>query len=122
MHLVSVVEGELEEDLDQLHAYLASMNMGTLVGAPKIEAARLLRKYEADKRGIYGGAAGFISSSGEMESCIIIRSAIVQNGTARIRAGAGIVYDSDPASEAAETRSKAGAVLKAVRVAKGGVK
>lgn len=122
MHLVSVIEGELEDELDQLHAYLASMNMGTLVGAPKIEAARLLRNYEADKRGVYGGAAGFISSSGEMESCIVIRSAIVQDGVARIRAGAGIVYDSDPAAEAAETRSKAGAVLKAVRIAKGGKK
>jgi anthranilate synthase component 1 len=122
MHLVSVIEGEIEDDLDQLHAYLASMNMGTLVGAPKIEAARLLRKYEADKRGVYGGAAGFISSSGEMETCIIIRSAVVQNGVARIRAGAGIVYDSDPPSEAAETRSKASAVLKAIRAARGGAK
>jgi anthranilate synthase component 1 len=122
MHLVSVVEGELEEELDQLHAYLASMNMGTLVGAPKIEAAKLLRKYEADKRGVYGGAAGFISSSGEMETCIIIRSAIVKDGVARIRAGAGIVYDSDPVAEAAETKSKAGAVIRAIRIANGGVK
>ncbi len=121
MHLVSVIEGELEEELDQLHAYLASMNMGTLVGAPKIEAARLLRKYEADRRGVYGGAAGFVSSSGEMETCIIIRSAIVRDGIARIRAGAGIVYDSDPVAEAAETKSKAGAVIRAIRIANGGV-
>ena len=122
MHLVSVIEGELEEDLDQLHAYLASMNMGTLVGAPKIEAARLLRKYEADKRGAYGGAVGFISSAGEMETAIVIRSAVVQDGVARIRAGAGIVYDSNPTAEAQETRSKAGAVLRAVRLSKGGAK
>jgi anthranilate synthase component 1 len=120
MHLVSVIEGELEEELDALHAYLASMNMGTLVGAPKIEAAKLLRKYEADKRGIYGGAVGFITSDGEMETAIVIRSALVKDGVARIRAGAGIVYDSDPMSEAVETSNKAGAVLKAIRLAKGG--
>jgi anthranilate synthase component I len=122
MHLVSVIEGELEDELDALHAYLASMNMGTLVGAPKIEAAKLLRKYEADKRGPYGGAVGFVTSKGEMETAIIIRSAFVQDGVARIRAGAGIVYDSDPISEANETRAKAGAVLKAIRVARGGAR
>ena len=120
MHLVSVIEGELEADLDALHAYLASMNMGTLVGAPKIEAAKLLRKNEADKRGPYGGAVGFMTSEGDMETAIIIRSAIVRNGMAHIRAGAGIVYDSDPVSEAIETSNKAGAVLKAIRLAKGG--
>ncbi len=120
MHLVSVIEGELEESLDALHAYLASMNMGTLVGAPKIEAAKLLRKYEADKRGPYGGAVGFMTSDGAMETAIIIRSAIVRDGTAHVRAGAGIVYDSDPMSEAVETSNKAGAVLKAIRLAKGG--
>jgi anthranilate synthase component 1 len=120
MHLVSVIEGALEEDLDALHAYLASMNMGTLVGAPKIEAAKLLRRYEADKRGAYGGAVGFITSDGDMETAIIIRSAVVRDGTAHIRAGAGIVYDSDPMSEAVETSNKAGAVLRAIRLAKGG--
>ena len=88
----------------------------------QIEAARLLRKYEADKRGAYGGAVGFISSAGEMETAIVIRSAVVQGGIARIRAGAGIVYDSNPTAEAQETRSKAGAVLRAVRLSKGGAK
>ncbi len=119
MHLVSVVEGELREDLDALHAYVASMNMGTLVGAPKIEAARLLRKHEADRRGAYGGAVAYLTSTGELDSAIIIRSALVYDGVAHVRAGAGVVYDSDPASEAEETRNKAGAVLQAIQRAKG---
>ncbi len=120
MHLVSVIEGQLEAELDAMHAYLASMNMGTLVGAPKIEAACLLRKYEADKRGTYGGAVGFLTSQGELETAIIIRSAVVKDGVARVRAGAGVVYDSDPIAEAVETSNKAGAVLKAIELAKEG--
>ncbi|MCP4677163.1 MAG: anthranilate synthase component 1 [Deltaproteobacteria bacterium] len=117
MHLVSVVEGELREDLDALHAYAASANMGTLVGAPKIEAARLLRRYEADRRGPYGGAVGYLTSEGELDTAIVIRSALVRDGVAYIRAGAGVVFDSDPAAEADETRNKANAVLEAIRIA-----
>ncbi|MDJ0766032.1 MAG: anthranilate synthase component 1 [Myxococcota bacterium] len=114
MHLVSVVEGTLKEDLDAMHAYVASMNMGTLVGAPKIEAARLLRKYEVDKRGPYGGAVGYFNDKGELDMAIVIRAALVVDGTAYVRAGAGVVYDSDPKAEATETRNKAKAVLKAI--------
>ncbi len=117
MHLVSVVEGELREDIDALHAYSASANMGTLVGAPKIEAARLLRRYEVDRRGPYGGAVGYLTSEGELDSAIVIRSALVRDGVAYVRAGAGVVFDSDPAAEADETRNKANAVLEAIRVA-----
>ncbi len=117
IHLVSVVEGELRGDLDALHAYLASMNMGTLVGAPKVEAAKLLRQYELDKRGPYGGAVGYLTSEGEMDTAIIIRSALVKDGVAHIRAGAGIVYDSDPMAEAEETRNKANAVIRAIQIA-----
>ena len=95
------------------------MNMGTLVGAPKIEAARLLRQYEADRRGTYGGAVGYISSDGEMDTAIVIRSALVENDIARVRAGAGVVFDSEPMEEAKETRNKANAVLKAMRLASG---
>lgn len=120
MHLVSLVEGELRPQLDSLHAYLATMTMGTLTGAPKVEAAKLLRKYEADKRGAYGGAVGYLSSSGEMDTAIVIRSAVVKGGTAYIRAGAGIVYDSDPLLEAEETRNKANAVIQAIAAADGG--
>lgn len=114
MHLVSEVEGQLADGLDALHAYAASLNMGTLVGAPKIRAAELLREHELSKRGPYGGAVGYLTHGGEMDTAIVIRSALVREGLAHVRAGAGVVLDSDPAAEAAETRRKAQAVLEAV--------
>lgn len=114
MHLVSEVTGELDPGLDALHAYAASLNMGTLVGAPKIRAAQLLREHEPSKRGPYGGAVGYLTHSGEMDTAIVIRSALVRNGIAHVRAGAGVVLDSDPAREADETRRKAMAVVQAV--------
>jgi anthranilate synthase component 1 len=114
MHLVSEVQGELADGLDALHAYAASLNMGTLVGAPKIRAAELLREREADKRGPYGGAVGYLTHDGEMDTAIVIRSALVREGRALVRAGAGVVLDSDPAAEAAETRRKAAAVIEAI--------
>lgn len=114
MHLVSEVQGELAPGLDALHAYAAAMNMGTLVGAPKIRAAEILREVESSRRGAYGGAAGYLTQGGEMDTAIVIRAAVVRGGVARVRAGAGIVYDSDPASEAMETRRKAEAVLRAI--------
>ncbi len=119
MHLRSLVSGVLRPDLDALHAYVATMNMGTLVGAPKIEAARLLRRYERTRRGPYGGAVGYLDAGGELDSCIVIRSAAVVDGIAYVRAGCGVVYDSDPAGEADETRRKADAVLLALRLAQG---
>ena len=114
MHLVSEVEGVLAEGQDALHAYGAAMNMGTLVGAPKIRAAQILREVESTRRGAYGGAVGYLNHDGGMDTAIVIRSAVVQDGVARVRAGAGIVYDSDPALEALETRRKAEAVLRAI--------
>lgn len=114
MHLVSEVEGVLAEGQDALHAYAAAMNMGTLVGAPKIRAAQILREVESTRRGAYGGAVGYVNHDGGMDTAIVIRAAVVQNGIARVRAGAGIVYDSDPAMEALETRRKAEAVLRAI--------
>ena len=117
MHLVSRVVGQLRSDLDALHAYQACMNMGTLVGAPKVSAANLIRKVEQKRRGSYGGAVGYLNNAGDMDTCIVIRSAFVKNGTAYIQAGAGVVYDSDPQAEADETRSKAQAVINAVKSA-----
>ncbi len=111
MHLVSEVTGTLRDGLDALHAYVATMNMGTLVGAPKLEAATLLRRYEAERRGPYGGAVGYVDSRGVMDTCIVIRSAVVKDGVGYVRAGAGVVHDSDPLAEADETRRKAAAVL-----------
>jgi anthranilate synthase component 1 len=114
MHLVSLVAGTLRPDLDALHAYVATMNMGTLVGAPKIKAAELLRRYEPSRRGAYGGAVGYLTAEGDLDTCIVIRSAVVQDGVAHVRAGAGVVYDSVPRAEADETRRKAEAVLAAI--------
>ena len=114
MHLVSGVSGLLRRDLDALHAYIATMNMGTLTGAPKVRAAELLRTYEDDRRGPYGGAVGYITADGRMDTAIVIRAAVIADGIAHVRAGAGIVFDSRPAAEAAETRNKAEAVLRAI--------
>lgn len=114
MHLVSEVTGELQPDLDALHAYAASLNMGTLVGAPKVRAAQLLREHERSARGPYGGAVGYLTEAGDLDSAIIIRTALVRDGRAEVRAGAGVVFDSDPAAEARETRQKAAAVLRAI--------
>ncbi|MDT0581134.1 MULTISPECIES: anthranilate synthase component 1 [Alteromonadaceae] len=114
MHLVSRVVGELKEDLDALHAYQACMNMGTLVGAPKVSAASLIREVEKQKRGSYGGAVGYLNGNGDMDTCIVIRSAFVRLKTAYIQAGAGVVNDSIPQSEADETRAKAQAVISAI--------
>lgn len=119
MHLVSRVIGKLRIDLDALHAYQACMNMGTLTGAPKIRATELIREVERKRRGSYGGAIGYINGDGDMDTCIVIRSAFVKNNTAYVQAGAGIVYDSIPQSEADETRNKAAAVLNAIALAHG---
>ncbi|MCF7885048.1 MAG: chorismate-binding protein, partial [Candidatus Marinimicrobia bacterium] len=115
-HLVSNVTGILKDDLDALHAYLASMNMGTLTGAPKIEAMKLLRKYETAKRGFYGGAVGYFTPGGDFDSCIVIRSMRFKNDHAYIKVGAGIVHDSDPEKEWDETIKKASACLEALDI------
>ncbi|MDP5148453.1 anthranilate synthase component 1 [Rheinheimera baltica] len=114
MHLVSRVVGTLKPGLDALHAYQACMNMGTLVGAPKVKAAELIRGVEGKRRGSYGGAVGYLSGNGDFDSCIVIRSAYITNDTAYIQAGAGVVFDSVAQAEADETRSKAQAVINAI--------
>ncbi len=114
MHLVSRVVGQLRGDLDALHAYQACMNMGTLTGAPKIRAMQLIRDVEKTRRGSYGGAVGYLTGEGTLDTCIVIRSAYVENGIAHVQAGAGVVFDSDPQAEADETRGKAQAVISAI--------
>lgn len=114
MHLVSRVIGTLKPELDALHAYQACMNMGTLVGAPKVKAAELIRGVEGKRRGSYGGAVGYLSGNGDFDSCIVIRSAYVADDVAYIQAGAGVVFDSVAQAEADETRSKAQAVISAI--------
>lgn len=117
MHLVSNVKGRLRKDLDALSAYLATMNMGTLTGAPKIEAMKIIRRLEKNKRGYYGGAVMYLTVDGQFDSCITIRSLQLRDHTAYIRAGAGIVHDSIPTTEYNETEHKAQSCLKAIRAA-----
>ncbi len=114
-HLVSNVKGLLRGDLDALSAYLATMNMGTLTGAPKIEAMKIIRWLEKTKRGYYGGAVMYLTVDGQFDSCITIRSLQVKDHTAYIRVGAGIVHDSVPKTEFAETGHKANSCLQAIR-------
>lgn len=114
MHLVSRVVGKLRPELDALHAYQACMNMGTLTGAPKIKAMQLIYQFEQQKRHSYGGAVGYLQSDGNFDTCIVIRSAFVQNGIAHVQAGCGTVLDSDLQMEADETRHKARAVINAI--------
>ena len=121
MHLVSEVTGTLAPDLDALDAFRASMTMGTLTGAPKLRAAELVRALEGERRGSYGGSVGYLRGDGELDTCIVIRSAFVADGRALVQAGAGVVADSVPAAEAAETVHKARAVLEAVARSQGAV-
>jgi anthranilate synthase component 1 len=115
MHLVSNVKGTLADGLDALSAYLATMNMGTLTGAPKIEAMKIIRRLEKNKRGYYGGAVMYLTVDGQFDSCITIRALQVKDHIAYVRAGAGIVYDSVPKTEFDETQHKANSCLRAVR-------
>lgn len=117
MHLVSRVVGQLRSDLDALHAYQATMNMGTLTGAPKVRAMQLIAESEKVKRGSYGGAVGYFTANGDLDTCIVIRSAYVEDGIATVQAGSGVVLDSKPQSESDESRNKARAVIRAIMAA-----
>lgn len=119
MHLVSEVTGQLASDLHPLDAFRASMTMGTLTGAPKLRAAELIRQYEGTRRGSYGGAVGYLRGDGELDTCIVIRSAFARDGKAIVQAGAGVVSDSVPQREADETAHKASNVLRAIAAAQG---
>lgn len=117
MHLVSRVVGQLRHDLDVLHAYRATMNMGTLTGAPKVRAMQLIAELEKVKRGSYAGAVGYFTANGDLDTCIVIRSAYVENGIATVQAGVGVVLDSEPQLESDESRNKARAVVRAIMAA-----
>ncbi len=116
-HLVSRVQGDLRDDLDALHAYRAAANMGTLTGAPKPKAMELVRGLEPHARGYYGGAAGYLLQDGRFDSCIVIRSLRYRNGSYVTRAGAGVVWDSIPERELAETEHKSVACRQAIAMA-----
>lgn len=116
-HIASTVTGELRDDKDALDALAAAFPAGTLSGAPKIRAMEIIDELETSRRGIYGGAIVQIDAEGNLDSCIAIRMAVLKNGIATVRTGAGIVYDSNPLSEANETRQKARGILEAIATA-----
>jgi anthranilate synthase component 1 len=114
MHIVSNVRGKLRSDLTPLDALFSCFPAGTLSGAPKIRAMEIIAELEPVKRGIYGGAIGYLDFSGNLDSCIAIRTTVIKDGYAYFQAGAGIVYDSIPSREYDETRIKMDAVIRAV--------
>ena len=117
MHIGSTVRGELRDDKDALDAVEAVLPAGTLSGAPKIRACQLIGELEGNKRGIYGGAIGYIDFTGNVDTCIAIRIAYKKNGQVFIRSGAGIVADSVPDKEYEECINKARAVVNALELA-----
>jgi anthranilate synthase component I len=119
MHLVSALEGKLRGDLDALDAFAACFPAGTLSGAPKVRAMQIIEELEPTRRGIYGGSVLYADFAGNLDSCIAIRTMLMQGKKAYLQAGAGIVADSDPESEFEECLNKAKAVLRAVDAARG---
>ncbi|HKI59518.1 MAG TPA: anthranilate synthase component I [Mariprofundaceae bacterium] len=118
MHIVSQVEGNLRSDVDALNLLAATFPAGTLSGAPKIRAMQIIDELEGEARGPYGGCIGYISFGGEqMDTAIIIRTAVIQDGIINVQAGAGIVADSDPVSEHRECVNKATAMFRSVALA-----
>ena len=121
MHIGSTVTGTLKSDLDPLAAIDSILPAGTLSGAPKIRACEIINELENNKRGIYGGAIGYVDLSGNIDTCISIRIAFSRNNKVFIRSGAGIVADSVPDSEFEESLNKAAAVINALKFADGGL-
>jgi anthranilate synthase component 1 len=117
MHLVSEVSGELRPGCGNRELLASSFPAGTVSGAPKIRACQIIDELEKDRRGPYAGAVGYISYSGDMDTCIAIRTIVAHGGSAHVQAGGGVVADSDPTREYEETRNKARALLRAVRLA-----
>ena len=116
-HIVSTVTGRVAPGKDALDVLTACFPAGTLTGAPKVRAMQLIDELEPVRRGVYGGAVGYLDAAGDLDMAIAIRTAVVRDGTAYVQASAGIVADSDPAAEEQETRNKARAVLQALATA-----
>ncbi|MBD2841732.1 anthranilate synthase component I [Erythrobacter rubeus] len=117
MHIVSNVIGALSEEKDALDALFAGFPAGTVSGAPKIRACEIIAELEPETRGAYAGGVGYFAPDGSVDSCIVLRTAVVKDGTMHVQAGAGIVADSDPDYEYAECRAKAGALIAAANEA-----
>jgi anthranilate synthase component 1 len=121
IHLISRIEARLAETHDALDVLKAVFPAGTLTGSPKISAMQIIDELENSRRGIYGGCICTIDNNANLDSCIVIRTAFIKDGIASVRAGAGIVFDSDPQKEADETRMKAEGVMKAIDLAMEGI-
>ncbi len=117
MHIVSNVQGRLRSDFDAVAALCAGFPAGTVSGAPKVRAMQIIDELEKDKRGIYAGCIGYFGASGEMDTCIVLRASVVKDGRMHVQAGAGVVYDSDPAYEHRECVNKAKALFRAAEEA-----
>ncbi len=118
MHIVSNVEGKLRPDCDALDALAAGFPAGTVSGAPKVRAMQIIDELEKEKRGLYAGCVGYFSAAGEMDTCIVLRTALVKDGTMYVQAGAGIVADSNPEGEQQECVNKAKALFRAAEEAR----
>jgi len=121
MHIVSNVEGRLKDGMTNMDILAATFPAGTLSGAPKVRAMEIIEEVEPSKRGIYGGAVGVWGFNNDMDLAIAIRTAVVKNNTLYVQSGAGVVADSDPASEWQETQNKARAVIHAAQMVQEGL-
>jgi anthranilate synthase component 1 len=117
MHIVSHVEGDLDPKHDAVAALAAGFPAGTVSGAPKVRAMEIIDELEKDKRGIYAGCIGYFAANGDMDTCIVLRASVVKDGRMHVQAGAGIVYDSEPAYEHRECVNKAKALFRAAEEA-----
>jgi anthranilate synthase component I len=117
MHIVSNVDGRLDSKHDVIDALAAGFPAGTVSGAPKVRAMEIIDELELDKRGVYGGCIGYFGAAGEMDTCIVLRTSVIKGGRMHVQAGAGIVYDSEPAYEHRECVNKAKALFRAAEEA-----
>lgn len=117
MHIVSNVEGDIRDDVDAIDALLAGLPAGTVSGAPKVRAMEIIDELEPHKRSIYGGGIGYISANGSMDTCLVLRTAVVKDGVMHVQAGGGVVADSEPETEFEETVNKSRALMRAAEEA-----
>jgi anthranilate synthase component 1 len=121
MHIVSDIKGKLKDGLDSLDALMSGFPAGTLSGAPKIRAMEIIHELEPTRRNVYSGAVGYIEFSGDINTCIAIRTMLIKDGIVYFQSGAGIVYDSEPSKEYDETVNKAKAITAALDFAENGL-
>ena len=117
MHIVSNITGRLDPKHNAIDALMAGFPHGTVTGAPKVRAMQIIDELEKDKRGPYAGCVGYFSANGQMDTCIVLRTALLKDGIMHVQAGAGIVMDSVPDMELAECRNKAEALFRAAEEA-----